>query len=174
MGCRSQYNRRLHRVQPLLEAFFNWFDFDWLGRLHKTASRKNVFLIDSCPIPAGDNIRIRDCRIYPSEATEDVFRGDHSSKRRGFYGLKVHLIVTAEGSPVEASLTPGSAGNTKHLRSFEIDLPEGAVLYGDKTLGEYFTEDLLAEACKLSSAHSEIKTQSSDRLVSILAIAGPS
>jgi hypothetical protein len=71
-------------------------------------------------------------------------------------------------------LTPGSTGNTKHLRSFEIDLPEGAVLYGDKTLGEYFTEDLPAEACKLSSAHSERKTQSSDRLVSILAIAGPS
>ena len=166
---RSQYNRRLHRVQPLLEAFFNWFDFDWLGRLHKTASRKNVFLIDSCSIPVCDNIRIQDCRIYPSEATEDVFRGDHSSKRQGFYGLKVHLIVTAEGSPVEASLTPGSAGDTKHLRGFEIDLP-----YGDKTSGEYFTEDLPAEACKLSSAHSERKTQSSDRLVSILAIAGPS
>ena len=39
---RSQYNRRLHRVQPLLEVLF-----DSLGRLHKTASRENVFLIDS-------------------------------------------------------------------------------------------------------------------------------
>jgi hypothetical protein len=83
---RSQYNRRLHRVHPPLEAFFNW-----PGRLHKTATRENVFLLETCPIPACDNIRIRDCRIYPSEATEDVFRGDHSSKRRGFYG--------AEGAP---------------------------------------------------------------------------
>ena len=139
---RSQYNRRLHRTQPLLEALF-----DWLGRLHKIASRENVFLIDSCPVPACDNIRIRDCRIYPSAATEDVFRGYHSSKRRWFYGLKVHLIVTAEGYPVEASLTPGSTNDTKHLRSFEIDLPEGSVLYGDKAYNEYFTEDLLAEAC---------------------------
>jgi hypothetical protein len=139
---RSQYNRRLHRLGSLLESLF-----DWLGRLHKTASRENVFLIDSCPIPACDNIRIRDCRIYPSEATEDVFRGYHSSKRRWFYGLKVHLIVTAEGYPVEASLTPGSVNDTKHLRSFEIDLPEGSVLYGDKAYNEYFTEDLLAEAC---------------------------
>ena len=139
---RSQYNRRLHRTQPLLEALF-----DWLGRLHKIASRENVFLIDSCPIAVCDNIRIRDCRIYPSAATEDVFRGYHSSKRRWFYGLKVHLIVTAEGYPVEASLTPGSTNDTKHLRSFEIDLPEGSVLYGDKAYNEYFTEDLLAEAC---------------------------
>ncbi|MCS3658267.1 hypothetical protein GGQ11_003072 [Salinibacter ruber] len=53
---RSQYNRRLHRVQPLLEALF-----DWLGRVHKAASHENVFLIDSCPAGACDNIRIRDC-----------------------------------------------------------------------------------------------------------------
>jgi hypothetical protein len=33
-------------------------------------------------VPACDNIRIRDCRIYPLAATEDVFRGYHSSKRR--------------------------------------------------------------------------------------------
>lgn len=127
---RSQYNRRLHRIGSLLEALF-----DWLGRLHKAASCENVFLIDSCPVPACDNIRIRDCRIYPPAATDDVFRGYHSSKRRWFYGLKVHLIVTAEGYPVEASLTPGSANDTKHLRSFEIDLPEGSVLYGDKAYG---------------------------------------
>ena len=74
---RSQYNRRLHRIGSLLDALF-----DWLGQSHKAASRENVFLIDSCPIPACDNIRIRDCRISPSEATEDVFRGYHSSKRR--------------------------------------------------------------------------------------------
>jgi hypothetical protein len=46
-------------------------------------------------------------------------------------------------------LTPGSVNDTKHLRSFEIDLPEGSVLYGDKAYNEYFTEDLLAEACSI-------------------------
>ncbi|WP_259253866.1 transposase [Salinibacter ruber] len=83
----------------------------------------------------------------PFRSDRGRFRGYHSSKHRWFYGLKVHLIVTAEGYPVEASLTPGSAGDTKHLRSFEIDLSEGAVLYGDEASGEYFIEDLLAEAC---------------------------
>jgi hypothetical protein len=28
---RSQYNWRLHQVQPLLEALFDRFGFDWLG-----------------------------------------------------------------------------------------------------------------------------------------------
>jgi hypothetical protein len=148
---RSQYDRRLHRIGSLLGALL-----DWLGRLHKTASCQNVFLIDSSPVPTCDNIRIRDCRIYPSAAKRGGVRGYHSSKRRGFYGLKVHLIVTAEGSPVEASLTPGSVNDTKHLRSLEIDAPEGSVLYGDKAYNEYFTEDLLSAPAS-SSAHSERK-----------------
>jgi IS5 family transposase len=56
------------------------------------------------------------------------------------------MVTTAEGLPVEVSLTPGSYNDTKHLRTFELDLPEGSVLYGDKAYNEYFTEDLLAEA----------------------------
>ena len=68
-----------------------------------------------------------------------------SNKRRYFHGLKVHMVTTAEGNPVEVSLTPGSYNDTGHLRTFELDLPEGSVLYGDKASGEYFTEDLLAE-----------------------------
>jgi len=64
------------------------------------------------------------------------------------------MVTTAEGNPVEVSLTPGSYSDTKHLRTFELDLPEGSVLYGDKAYNEYFyneyfTEDILAEACQI-------------------------
>ena len=59
------------------------------------------------------------------------------------------MVTTAEGAPVEVSLTPGSYSDTKHLRSFELDFPEGSVLYGDKAYNEYFTEDILAEACDI-------------------------
>jgi len=59
------------------------------------------------------------------------------------------MVSTAGGYPVEVSLTPGSTNDTKHLRSFELDLPEGSVVYGDKVYNEYFTEDLLAEACRI-------------------------
>ena len=141
---RSRFNRRLHPLAPLLESFF-----EWLGRVHKAASCEAVFLIDSCPVKVCDNIRIDRCRIYPKTATEDAFRGYNSSKRRFFYGLKIHAVTTAEGVPVEVSLTPGSYSDTKHLRSFELDLPEGSVLYGDKAYNEYFTEDVLADACRI-------------------------
>jgi len=59
------------------------------------------------------------------------------------------MVTTAEGNPVEVFLTPGSYNDTKHLRTFELDLPEGSVLYGDKAYNEYFTEDLLADASNI-------------------------
>jgi hypothetical protein len=138
---RSRFNRRLHGLAFLLESFF-----DWLGWVHKEAGSEDLFLIDSCPVEVCDNIRIDRCRIYPKTATGDVYRGYNSSKRRFFYGLKVHMVTTAEGYPVEVSLTPGSYNDTGHLRTFELDFPEGSVLYGDKAYNEYFTEDLLADA----------------------------
>ena len=48
-----------------------------------------------------DNIRIDECQIYPMEATEDVFRGYIASKKRFFYGLKLHVLTNEEGQPVE-------------------------------------------------------------------------
>jgi hypothetical protein len=141
---RSRFNRRLHALDSVLESFF-----EWLGRLHQMASAEDIFLIDSCPVEVCDNIRIDRCRIYPKTATDDAHRGYNSSKRRYFYGLKVHMVTTAEGNPIEVSLTPGSYSDTKHLRTFELDLPEGSVLYGDKAYNEYFTEDILAEACEI-------------------------
>ena len=120
---RSQFNRRLHPLASLLEAFF-----EWLGRVHRAASDEDCFLIDSCPVKVCKNIRIDRCRIYPKTATGDVYRGFNSSKREYFYGLKIHMVTTAEGYPVEVSLTPGSYSDTKHLRTFELDFPEGSVL----------------------------------------------
>lgn len=138
---RSRFNRRLHAAAPLLQALF-----DWLAGIWREASSEEIFLIDSYPIAACDNIRIDRCRLYPLQRTGGAFRGYQSSKRRWFYGLKVHLITNADGRPVEVSLTPGSYNDTAQLQTFDLDLPTTSVLFGDKAYNEYLTEDLLAEA----------------------------
>lgn len=56
----SQFNRRLHALNEVLESFF-----EWLGRIHKKATSEQIYLIDSCPVEVCDNIRISRCRIYP-------------------------------------------------------------------------------------------------------------
>ena len=142
----SQFNRWLARAMPLAEQLFSW-----LGELWKQTGPEGVFVVDSMPFACCDNIRIRRSKLYPLEETGGAFRGYNSSKRRYFYGVKAHVVVNEYGLPVEAHLAPGSYNDTAELQKLALDLPEDAVVYGDKAYGsdyltEDLTEDLLAEA----------------------------
>lgn len=138
---RSRFNRRLHAMSDLLEELLHLLAAGW-----KESGENQVFLVDSFPVEVCKNVRIPRCRIYQKEA----FRGYAASKKRYFYGVKVHMLTNEAGRPVEAFLTPGSASDAGQLRNFEFDLPEGATVYGDKAYNEYFTEDVLAEASKIN------------------------
>ena len=92
-----------------------------------------------------DNIRIRRCRLYPLEEHGGAFRGYISSKRRYFYGLRVHLVVTGAGEPVEFSLAKGSEADITVFEELELDLPEGSIICADKAYTDYHYEDLLKE-----------------------------
>ena len=70
--------------------------------------------------------RIRRCRLYPLEEHGEAFRGYISGKRRYFYGLRVHLVVTGAGEPVEFSLAAGSEAAISVFKAFQLDLPEGS------------------------------------------------
>ena len=73
------------------------------------------------------NIRIRRCNIYRGEA----FRGYCAAKKEYFFGLKVSLIVTEAGEPVEMLLVAGSTADIRALRSMDLNLPQGSTLFGD-------------------------------------------
>ena len=88
MLSRSRFNRRLHRVESKLLLLF-----DALGQAWKQLNTESIYSIDSFPIPVCDNIRIPRSKIYDDEA----YRGYQASKRRYFYGLKIHLMVTESG-----------------------------------------------------------------------------
>jgi hypothetical protein len=100
-----------------------------------------IYLIDSLPIAVCDNIRIRRSKIYSGED----FRGYQASKKRYFYGLKIHLMVPQEGQPVECFLTPGSFGDVDALKYYAYALPDGSIIYADKAYNDYEIEDLLQE-----------------------------
>ena len=138
---RGQFNRRLHAAAPLAERLF-----EMLAEIWKTTGDEGAFAIDSMPVACCDNARIRRSKLYPLAETDGAFRGYQSSKRRYFYGLKLHAVVNEHGYPVEVSITPGRASDTGELKHFDLDLPAGAVVSGDKAYTDYTTEDLLAEA----------------------------
>lgn len=130
----SRFVRRVHRCAGLLIPLFHG-----LAGLGHELNVESLYIIDSFPLPVCDNIRIRRCRRYQGEA----WRGYQSSKKRYFYGLKIHLLVTAQGQPVEFFLTPGADSDAKALKQYALDLPENATITGDKAYNDYGYEDLL-------------------------------
>jgi hypothetical protein len=140
MLSKSRFSRRLHRLKVSLLLLFNLLGYVW-----KTLNYDNVYVIDSLPIAACDNIRIKHAKLY----TEEQFRGYIASKKRYFYGLKIHLMVTKDGQPVEFFLTYGSFGDVDALKHYTFDLPEGSLIYADKAYNNYEIEDLLQEAAQI-------------------------
>ena len=136
MVSKSRFSRRLHRIKEIFMVFFHLLAHTW-----KTLNTEAIYVIDSLPIAVCDNIRIRRCKLY---STED-FRGYQASKKRYFYGVKIHLMVTQEGQPVECFLTPGNFGDVDALKSYAYALPNESIIYADKAYNDYEIEDLLTE-----------------------------
>jgi len=64
----------------------------------KHVNETGEYLVDSCPSPVGDHIRIGRCHRY---------RGYLASKRRYFFDLRIPLLVTLTDHPVAFVLTLG-------------------------------------------------------------------
>jgi hypothetical protein len=137
----SRLNRRLHHL-----PFELWHTlFRLLGEVFKQCNPTGDYIVDSLPIPDCDNIRIRRCRLFAGPDKEE-FRGHIASKRRYFFGLRVHLLITGRGEPVEFVLAPGADADVDVFKRFALDLPCGSVIHADKGYTDYQEEDLLQES----------------------------
>ena len=134
---KSRYSRRLHRIKGYFLTLFYLLGLTW-----KRENEGKIYNIDTFPIPVCDNMRIQRCRLYSDKA----YHGYKSSKRRYFYGLKLHLLITETGEPVEFFLTPGATSDVNGLYGFDFDLPQGATIIADKAYNLYWFEDILKEA----------------------------
>ena len=134
---RSRLSRRLHRVKVHFLTLFAHLAAVWKG-----LNGEAVYALDTFPVAVCDNVRIRHCRRYQGEH----YRGYQASKKRYVYGLKVHLLVTRNGAPVEFFLTPAATADVTGLRDFDFDLPQGALVVADKAYNDYEMEDVLDTA----------------------------
>lgn len=163
MLSKSRFNRRLHAVAGLLIYLFQV-----LGEVFKQLNASSVYIIDSFPLPACDNIRIPRSQLYG----EEYYRGYTASKRRYFYGVKLYLLVTAQGEPVEMFLAPGSTADVSTLPGFDFDLPHGSTVYSDSAFTLYYLEDVLREAGGLTSAPCARKTPNAPCLPTLFIFRG--
>lgn len=137
---KSRFNRRLHGISMLMNDLF-----DQMGMILKQTSDCTEYLLDSFSIPICDNIRIFNAKLIKSED----YRGYIASKKRYFYGVRVQLLTTKSGIPVEFVFMPGSASDIRALNALPLNLPPGSEVYADSAYTDYTVEDDLEESSQI-------------------------
>ena len=102
--------------------------FQIFGDYWKELNTESVYIIDSFPLPSCDTIQIKWSRRYRGEA----YRSFIARKRRYFYGLRLPVMITPWGKPIEFFLTPGEDGDTGGMPWYQCEVPAGSTIIGDK------------------------------------------
>lgn len=119
---KSRFCRRLHRLEALLCSLF----FQ-MGHRVKAFAGASDYVIDSFPVAVCDNIRISRSKLLQGKQ----WRGKQCSMRRYFYGVKVQVLTTANGIPVEFCFVPGSESDVQALKKLPMTVAPESKIYGD-------------------------------------------
>ena len=66
-------------------------------------------------------------------------------KKLYFYGVRIHLLITKDGIPVEWAFIPGEANEVRGFDLLPFNLPPGSEVYADKAFNHYDVEDCFEE-----------------------------
>lgn len=141
MLSESRLNRRLHEMDiSIWQSIFHA-----ICEVFQKSNKSLEYLVDSMPVEVCMNIRSYRCKLLSGKQ----FIGFCKAKKKFYYGFKIHMITTDDGKPVEFIITPASIADITAFRLMEIDLPQGALIYGDKAYTQYSFEDDLQEFEKI-------------------------
>jgi hypothetical protein len=139
----SEYNARLKALAPLMEAALRWL------AAHTPGSGELLRLMDGTPVPCGAS--------KTTTRRSDLFGyagyGYESSHSRFYWGMKLMLVTTADGTVTGFGLAnPKLAGEREQTRTMLREQPAnrpapGTVLVADKGFAgtdfeQFLTDDL--------------------------------
>jgi IS5 family transposase len=160
----SRLNRRIHNI-----SWDCWYAiFRFLSLLAKQSDDTCYFAVDSFAVSYCQKNRIdkRKCFLQSS------YLGFSATKQQYFCGVKVHMVVTNKGRPVEVHMKPGAESDVSVLWSMELDIPSEALLYADGAYNCFDLEDILfSEGIRLlakrsSKAKNRIRSQDEEKQIS--------
>lgn len=129
---KSRFCRRLHNLESLICSLFLQ-----IGQYLKDISGAADYIVDSFPVAVCDNIRIANCKLLKGKQ----WRGKQCSMRRYFYGVKVQVLTTEKGIPVEFSFVPGSESDVQALKKLPLSVAPESNIYGDSAYTDYTIEE---------------------------------
>ena len=124
---RSRLVRRIHQIPSIVWQVM----FLICQSILKTSHNKKL-IVDSFPVAVCQNNKIFRCKLF----TEKRFHGYTASKKSYFFGIKVHMIVTHEGVPIQFLFTPGHAADISAFRLFNFKELRGSKIYGDRAYND--------------------------------------
>lgn len=133
----SRINRRIHNI-----AWTYWHAiFRFLSLLFKQEEDTCYFAVDSFPVPFCQKNRIDKRKRF----LKPEYLGFAASKNRYFCGIKVHMVVTNQGCPIEVIFKPGAESDVNVLWTMELDIPPHSLLYADGAYNCFDLEDILQD-----------------------------
>ena len=120
---KSRLNKRLHSI-----PFFFWhFIVAHLSR--KQEPHCSCFLVDSFPITVCHPVRSLRRALFQGKK----HHGFNASKNMWFTGLKVHVLTSFHGQPVEFFISPASMHDLTAFKKMYLGtLPRGSTIFADK------------------------------------------
>jgi hypothetical protein len=134
---KSGFTKRLHAVSELLLTVFQQ-----VGHLVKHLHCGHRYLLDSFPVAACHLARLKHCRLLQGKQ----YLGYCAAQHQYFYGVRIQLITTQEGVPVEVCFVAGAEHDARALDRLLWDFAPGDQIYNDNAYTSYLFEDLAAEA----------------------------
>jgi hypothetical protein len=121
-----EYSRFIRRINQLEEEIEQLFVF--LSELFKRINKSQIYSVDSFPVEICQIQREKRSRLW-----QDIsLKGYNASKKKYFYGFKVHMVVTTNQEPVSCYISEGSVHDTTASFEFLHDLPKNSIVIGDK------------------------------------------
>ena len=114
----SRLVRRIHAIPENI-----WIIVFHALQMYLRKSDGEYFIVDSFPVKAYENHKSFRAKIFRGKE----FHGYTASKKQYFFGIKVHMIVDANGIPIEFCFTPGSSSGLSGLK--EASLHASSRLY---------------------------------------------
>jgi IS5 family transposase len=136
----SRLVRRIHAIPEQM-----WYMIFYVLKMYLCKSQNEYFIVDSFPVKAYENHKSFRAKIFRGKE----FHGYTASKKQYFFGIKVHMIIDADGIPLEFCFTPGSTSDIAGLKILPCELPKGSFLFADKAYNSYSLEDDLREMAEI-------------------------
>ena len=119
----SRFTRRINQLENEIEQLFLF-----LSELFKKLNGSQIYSVDSFPVEICQIQREKRSKLW-----RDVsLKGYNASKKRYFYGFKVHMVVTTNQEPVSCYISEGSMHDATASYKFLPTLPKNSIVIGDK------------------------------------------